>query len=179
MIWAPFTRAPFFGWFFKLTRVIPIDGSAGPRALLRSLHAASEILARGDVVCVFAEGGITRTGFILPFHRGLEQIVKKCPAPIVPVCLDRIWGSIFSFKGGRFLWKWPQQFPYPVTVAFGAPLPSSTPAYVVRRAIQKLSADCSIARANERRPVHRQFVRTACRHPRLPPATSTILPAAK
>src|SRR5262249_11856186 len=32
-------------------------------------------------------------------------------------------------------------------------------------AIQKLSADCSVRRADQRRPVHRQFVRTAVRHP--------------
>ena len=25
--------------------------------------------------------------------------------PIIPVYLDRVWGSIFSFKGGRFFWK--------------------------------------------------------------------------
>src|SRR5205085_6990759 len=35
----------------------------------------------------------------------------------------------------------------------------------VRQAIQKLSADCAIERIDERRPVHRQFVHLAARHP--------------
>src|SRR5207245_5500325 len=119
----------------------------------------------GELVCIFAEGGITRTGFLLPFHRGLEQILKRSPAPIVPVCLDHVWGSIFSYQGGRFLWKWPQKLPYPVCVAFGTPLPPTTLSGEIRQVIQKLSADCALARRDERLPVHRQFVRMAARHP--------------
>jgi acyl-[acyl-carrier-protein]-phospholipid O-acyltransferase/long-chain-fatty-acid--[acyl-carrier-protein] ligase len=63
------------------------------------------------------------------------------------------------------LWKWPQKLPYPVCIAFGQPLPPTVTAVEVRQAIQKLSADCSIAAANKRRPVHRQFIRMAARHP--------------
>ena len=91
------------------------------------MRAASAALANGEAVCIFAEGGITRTGFLLPFHRGMEQILKKCPVPIVPVCLDHVWGSIFSFQGGKFFSKWPQMLPYPVTIAFGKPLPAADP----------------------------------------------------
>jgi acyl-[acyl-carrier-protein]-phospholipid O-acyltransferase/long-chain-fatty-acid--[acyl-carrier-protein] ligase len=165
VIWAPFTRMPLIGWLLRLARVIPIDSSAGPRALIQSLRTASAALQQGDVVCIFAEGGITRTGFLLPFNRGFEQILKRSPAPIVPVCLDHVWGSIFSHQGGKFLWKWPQTIPYPVSIAFGKPMPATSSAIEVRLAIQKLSADCSIARNVERRPVHRQFVAMAARHP--------------
>jgi acyl-[acyl-carrier-protein]-phospholipid O-acyltransferase/long-chain-fatty-acid--[acyl-carrier-protein] ligase len=168
VIWAPYTRLPGLGFLLRLARVIPIDGSAGPRAIIQSLRTASAALANGEVVCIFAEGAITRTGFLLPFNRGLEQILKRSPAPIIPVCLDHLWGSIFSYRGGKFLWKWPQTFPfgrYPVTIAFGQPLPPATPAVEVRQAIQKLSADCAIRRIDQRRPVHRQFVHIAARHP--------------
>ena len=92
-------------------------------------------------------GEITRTGFMLPFHRGFEQIVKHAPAPIIPVCLDQVWGSIFSYYGGRFFWKWPQEMPVPGDVAFGKPLPPTRRAAEVRQAIQKLSADCAVAHA--------------------------------
>jgi acyl-[acyl-carrier-protein]-phospholipid O-acyltransferase/long-chain-fatty-acid--[acyl-carrier-protein] ligase len=165
IVWAPYLRRPVLRWLLRLANVIPIDSSPGPRAILQSLRAASEALARGEVVCIFAEGGITRTGFLLPFHRGFEQVVKGCPAPVIPVCLDNVWGSIFSFEGGRFFWKRPHRIPYPVSIAFGQPLPATATAVEVRQAIQKLSADCAIRRADQRRPVHRQFVRTAVRHP--------------
>src|SRR5262249_40174796 len=86
-------------------------------------------------------------------------------APIIPVCLDHVWGSIFSYRGKKFFWKWPQKLPYHVTIAFGAPMPPASSAIDVRLAIQKLSADCAIQRRDLRRPVHRQFVRMASRHP--------------
>ena len=65
---------------------------------------------------------------MLPFKRGFERIVDGLDVPVIPVYLDRVWGSIFSFKGGRFFWKWPVRVPYPVTVAFGQPMPSTTTA---------------------------------------------------
>jgi acyl-[acyl-carrier-protein]-phospholipid O-acyltransferase/long-chain-fatty-acid--[acyl-carrier-protein] ligase len=168
VIWAPFLRVPGLRWLLRWAKVIPIDSSSGPRAIVHSLRTASDALARGEVVCIFAEGGITRTGFLLPFNRGFEQIAKHNPAPIIPVCLDHLWGSIFSYEGNRFFWKWPQRIPYPVCVAFGPPLAATSSAFEVRQAIQKLSADCSIRRADWRRPVHRQFVRIAVRHPLRP-----------
>src|SRR5205085_3454639 len=138
---------------------------AGPRSIVQSLRVASEALAAGELVCVFAEGGITRTGFMLPFHRGFEQILKKTPVPIIPVCLDHVWGSIFSYQGRRFFWKLPRHIPYRVHVSFGSPMPPTASAFLVRQAIQKLSADSAIRRSAERRPVHRQFVRMAVSHP--------------
>src|SRR5207253_2573641 len=98
-------------------------------------------------------------------HRGFEQIVKHAPAPILPVCLEQVWGSIFSYWGGKLIWKWPHELPYPVTVAFGKPMPAESHAHEVRLAVQKLSADGAIERSGRERPVHRQFVRMASRHP--------------
>jgi acyl-[acyl-carrier-protein]-phospholipid O-acyltransferase/long-chain-fatty-acid--[acyl-carrier-protein] ligase len=168
LVWAPYTRVPGLRWLLRLTGAIPIDSASGPRALIQALRSAGEALARGEVVCIFAEGGITRSGFLLPFHRGFEQILKYRAAPIIPVCLDHVWGSLFSYQSGRFFWKWPQQLPYPVCVAFGHPLPPTATAAEVRQAIQQLSADSAIRRADWRRPVHRQFVRMAVRHPLRP-----------
>ncbi len=165
MVWTPYTQMFGLRLLFKLARVIPIDNTAGPRAILRALRMAGEVLEQGKTVCIFAEGGITRTGLLLPFQRGLEQILKRRPVPVVPVCLDHVWGSIFSYRGGRFFWKWPQKLPYPVSVGFGKPLPATVTAFEVRQAIQKLSADISVARQDLRLPVHREFLHRAVRHP--------------
>jgi acyl-[acyl-carrier-protein]-phospholipid O-acyltransferase/long-chain-fatty-acid--[acyl-carrier-protein] ligase len=165
IVFAPLARAPGIRLAVRFAGAIPIDPSAGPRAIIQSLREAAEALARGEVVCIFAEGGISRTGLLLPFHRGMEQILKHTPTPVVPVCLDHVWGSIFSYRGGRFFWKLPQRIPYPVTISFGTPMPATTRAVEARQAIQKLSADSSVARAGARCPVHRQFVRMAARHP--------------
>jgi acyl-[acyl-carrier-protein]-phospholipid O-acyltransferase/long-chain-fatty-acid--[acyl-carrier-protein] ligase len=164
-MWAPFTRLPFLRIVVKLAHVIPIQGTAGPRAIIQALRTASEALAKGEVVCIFAEGGVTRTGFLLPFQRGFEQIMKKSPVPIIPLCVDHVWGSIFSYQGGKFFWKWPKRFPYVIHVNFGKPMPPTSDAFTVRQAIQRLSAESAVRRANERKPVHREFVRQAVAHP--------------
>lgn len=165
LLWTPLRGIPGLRLILRLANVIPINGGAGPRALIQSLRVASEALAAGEVVGIFAEGGVTRTGFLLPFQRSFEQIVKRTAAPIVPVCVDHVWGSIFSYQGGRVFWKWPRKIPYVVHVSCGTPMPANASACAVRQAIQKLSADSAIRRNAERRPVHRQFVRMAARHP--------------
>ena len=81
--------------------------------MLQALRTASEAIQNGEVVCIFAEGQITRIGHLLPFRRGFERIMKDVEAPIIPVALDGVWGSIFSFEKGRFLWKLPRRIPYP------------------------------------------------------------------
>src|SRR5262249_22239782 len=102
LVWAPFLGIPFLRVILRMVGAIPIDCTAGPRAIVHARRQAAEALANGEVVCIFAEGGITRTGFLLPFHRGLEQIVKHTPAPIIPICLDHVWGSIFSYQKKKF-----------------------------------------------------------------------------
>jgi acyl-[acyl-carrier-protein]-phospholipid O-acyltransferase/long-chain-fatty-acid--[acyl-carrier-protein] ligase len=165
LVWAPFLSVPGLRVFLRLANVIPIQGTGGPRAIIQALRTASEALASGEVVCIFAEGGITRTGFLLPFQRGFEQIVKRSPVPIIPICTDHVWGSIFSFQGRKFFWKWPQRIPYHVHVNIGPALPPTADAFTVRQAIQRLSAESAVRRSPSRKPVHRQFVRQAVAHP--------------
>jgi len=155
--------SPFVHPLAKLMGVIPIAADQSPREMVKSLHAAKDALKAGEVVCIFAEGQITRTGQLLPFRKGFEHIVKGAETPIIPVHLGKLWGSIFSFSGGRFLWKVPTKIPYPVTVSYGAPLPSDAPAPVVRQAIQELGTTAFAA--NRYTLIHRTFAHRARRHP--------------
>ncbi len=113
IIWAPFTRTPVLRQLLKLSRVIPIDGTAGPRAVLQALHAASDALNNGEAVCIFAEGGITRTGFLLPFHRGMEQILKKRPRPGYSSLPRSCVGQHLQFPGGQVLHEMAPVAPLP------------------------------------------------------------------
>jgi len=142
----------------RMLRAIPVGGG---REAVAAIEAARRELQNGHVVCIFAEGAISRTGNLLPFKRGLERIVDGLDVPIVPVYLDRVWGSVFSYKGGRFLWKWPARLPYPVTVAFGAPLPSTTPAADVRAALMTVGAHATSLRRHHREVLGRAFIAAA------------------
>jgi len=163
MVWKPIFEMKPLHWFFRLAKAIPV-GHGNPRELVESLRAARGELAAGHTVCIFAEGAITRTGNLLPFKRGLEKIVAGMDVPVIPVHLDRLWGSIFSFERGRFFWKWPKHIPYPVTVTFGAPMPASSPAQVVRQAIQNLSAEATEHRKTPEDLLGRRLVRAVRRN---------------
>ena len=160
---------PFVKPFAKMIGVIPISSELRPREMIHALRAASEAIRNGEVVCIFAEGQITRIGQMLPFRRGFERIMKgvgaDTAAPIVPVNLDGMWGSIFSFERGRFLWKMPRSIPYPVTVSFGKPMPPTTIAIDVRRAVQQLQTEAFQNRRSRLRTLHRSLIHTAHRHP--------------
>jgi acyl-[acyl-carrier-protein]-phospholipid O-acyltransferase/long-chain-fatty-acid--[acyl-carrier-protein] ligase len=89
-------------WFLRLMRAIPIAGG-NRTATGAALAQARQALRQGHVVCIFAEGAISRTGNLLPFKRGFERLLDGVDVPIIPVHLDRVWGSIFSFKDGCFV----------------------------------------------------------------------------
>lgn len=151
--------------FAKMVRAIPISSEQHPRELLQSLHAASDALRNGEIVCIFAEGQITRTGQLLPFRRGLERIMKNVDAPIIPVNLDGVWGSIFSFERGRFLWKVPRGIPYSVTVSFGSAMAPDSIAPSIRAAVQELHTDAFARRKGSMKTLDRAFVRAARQRP--------------
>ncbi len=151
--------------FAKMVKAIPISSELHPREMLHSLKVASDALRNDEIVCIFAEGQITRTGQLLPFRRGLERIMKGVDVPIIPVNLDGVWGSIFSFDRGRFLWKMPKRIPYRVTVSFGKPMPPTSTAVEIRAAVQELNVAAFETRKASMKTLDRAFVRTARQHP--------------
>ncbi|HEX5054012.1 MAG TPA: MFS transporter [Planctomycetota bacterium] len=155
---------PYLKPFLRALRAIPIAGSGGPRVVLRALRDAGQALDDGELVCMFAEGEISRMGSTLPFRRGLQRIVKGRTAKIVPVHLDRVYGGLLSARQGRVQW-WPTKVPCPVTVSFGSPLDSTVPPAEVRRCVDELGEAAWQLRAQELRPLHHAFVRSVRRGP--------------
>jgi acyl-[acyl-carrier-protein]-phospholipid O-acyltransferase/long-chain-fatty-acid--[acyl-carrier-protein] ligase len=165
LIYKGFYDRPLIGWFAKATRAIPISSEQRPRDMIRSLRTAGEAIRNGEVVCIFAEGQMTRIGQLLPFRRGFERIMKGVEAPIVPVHLDGVWGSIFSFERGRYIWKLPKRALHPITVSYGTPMPSTATAIEVRQAVQELQTDAYREHGQHMKPLPYAFIETARRHP--------------
>jgi acyl-[acyl-carrier-protein]-phospholipid O-acyltransferase/long-chain-fatty-acid--[acyl-carrier-protein] ligase len=84
---------------------------------------------------MFPEGGLTRDGQLQEFRPGIMRIIAGGQVPVVPVRLIGLWGSIFSYDEGKFLWKWPRRWPFPVTIRFGIPIAAPRDVDVVRQAV--------------------------------------------
>jgi acyl-[acyl-carrier-protein]-phospholipid O-acyltransferase/long-chain-fatty-acid--[acyl-carrier-protein] ligase len=163
MVWKPFFNNPILGRFLRLFKAIPV-ATDGLRGLKAAVEGARSEIEKGHLVCIFPEGSISRTGGLLPFKRGMERMVGGLDACVIPVHLDRLWGSIFSFKGGLFLKKRPERVPYPVTVSFGALMPASTTALQARQAVSELASDAAALRVEQHESLASRFVNTARKH---------------
>ncbi|OGR92133.1 MAG: hypothetical protein A2V88_13765 [Elusimicrobia bacterium RBG_16_66_12] len=163
-----FYDLPVAGWFFRAMGCIPISSGDGPKALAESFRRAREYMLSGQSVCIFAEGEISRHGQMQRFKKGFERMVEGASVPIVPVHLDQVWGSLFSFSEGRLLFKWPRRIPYRVAVSFGTPLPATATAFEVRHAILALGAEAFRHRLADSPPLPLAFARAAKRRPFAP-----------
>src|SRR5882762_4380250 len=125
-----------------------------------AIRAAAEKIAEGEIVCLFPEGQLERTGVLLRLQRGYELIARHANARVVPVWLDQLWGSIFSFQGGRFFTKFPRRIPYPVIIAFGKPLQGeAADNATVREELLKLGEFCFSCRPSLDRHLAEECVR--------------------
>jgi len=163
VMWRHFYRKPLLNWFCRIFDAIPIDPADPPQEVRRSLDAVSDALREGRPVAMFPEGQMTRTGHVHAFRRGFELAARRVHAPIVPAYIDGLWGSIFSYEGGRILWKWPRRFRRRVTVCIGAPLAPETSSVGARRAVVELGVRAYAMRKAHQRPLHCEFWRAARR----------------
>lgn len=134
-----FVTLRWLGWLLELFNCLPISSRKPREALSKAVQA----LRDGEVICIFPEGQLTRTGTLCAARRGLELMARKSRCPIVPIYLDGLWGSIFSYSGNRFFSKKPRQVPYRFTAAIGDPLdPQTVTPNQALNVLRKLSADC-------------------------------------
>lgn len=152
----------FFDWVFRMSGVIPItskNSTEGVRLAVRALKA-------GELVCVFPEGQISRTGQLMEIKKGFEVMARLGNVPVIPAAHDGLWGSVFSFAGNKYLWKSPRLMPTPVFVAFGAPIPAGrADGETARRALLDLGAEAFEQRPVLRRHLAREVVRALAKQP--------------
>jgi 1-acyl-sn-glycerol-3-phosphate acyltransferase len=90
-------RIPVLNFIFRTGKAIPIAGRAeDPEILENAYRRIHEVLASGEVLGIFPEGRITNDGEIGAFKTGIERVIAEQPAPVVPVALCNLWGSLFS-----------------------------------------------------------------------------------
>ena len=90
-------KVPVLGTLFRLAKAIPVaPQKEDPATYEAAFVEARKVLAEGDLLGIFPEGGITRDGALQPFRPGIMKILADSPVPVVPVALQNLWGSFFS-----------------------------------------------------------------------------------
>jgi 1-acyl-sn-glycerol-3-phosphate acyltransferase len=95
-------KTPVLGGFFRLAKAIPIAPQKVDAKIYEQAFArAREVLNDGDLLCIFPEGGLTKTGEMGEFKAGVMKLLESNPVPVVPLALQNLWGSYFSRADGR------------------------------------------------------------------------------
>jgi acyl-[acyl-carrier-protein]-phospholipid O-acyltransferase/long-chain-fatty-acid--[acyl-carrier-protein] ligase len=172
MVYAGHFESRFMRWLADLWGAILLGTK--PKSIAGAIRTAREALQAGELVCIFPEGAISRTGQIMTFKPGALKILDGADVPVIPVYLDGLWGSIFSFERGRFFWKWPKRWPYPLTIFFGSPLSRPDDVHQLRQAVQDLGAVAVRERTSQSAGLVLQFIQMCKKRLRKPKISDSL-----
>jgi len=138
-------KSPFMGWFFRIVNAIPIAPiHQNELTYHQAFDSVSSALKNDELVCIFPEGKLTKTGEMNPFKSGIETIIKRDAVPVIPLALQGLWGSYFSHKGGTAFTTAPKRFWSKVNVlASEAILPENVSAQGLQDRVQGLRDSAS------------------------------------
>ncbi|MEM8711237.1 MAG: MFS transporter, partial [Planctomycetota bacterium] len=183
LMFRSFFKVPLLGWFARKMDAIPVSSGDTKEEKEAALQAAADAAAAGELVCIFAEGSITRSGHMQPFATGMERIAQEARVPVLPVALDRLWGSIFSYKPNgkgesKAFFKLPRQLPYKVDISIGEPMAPETTAFQARQRIQEQIASLRTERQGRRGSLAWRFLKESRKyasHPAIVDSNGTDL----
>jgi acyl-[acyl-carrier-protein]-phospholipid O-acyltransferase/long-chain-fatty-acid--[acyl-carrier-protein] ligase len=158
-------RSIYEQWYlkpiFKFFGVIPI----GKGQTKDSFEQINAMLKAGEIVCLFPEGAISRTGSLGLFHSGFEHVVEGVEGKIIPFYLHGLWGSRLSRARSEKLRKNTSRgFRREVTVTFGPALPVTTKADELKQKIFELSYDAWEHQTQKFEPIPLAWMRSAKEH---------------
>ncbi|MEA3316015.1 MAG: acyl-[ACP]--phospholipid O-acyltransferase [Campylobacterota bacterium] len=124
---------PFLDFF----NVLPISAKSS-KSTLKNI---SDALNNGDIVCIFPEGSISRTGHLGEFKKGFQIAAKDTDATIVPFYIGGMWGTRFSRSNINFRDINEISFTKDVIVSFGKAIDISSDTTIVKQKVLELSVD--------------------------------------
>jgi 1-acyl-sn-glycerol-3-phosphate acyltransferase len=134
---------PVLNFIFRTGKAIPIDSrSKNPDAYEKAFDTIARELEDGQIVGIFPEGMLTKTGEINEFKGGVAKILARNPVPVVTSALCGLWGSFFSHKGGPALTRLPRRFFSRIEYRVGQVLlPEEATAPALREHVARLRGD--------------------------------------
>ncbi|HVU31726.1 MAG TPA: lysophospholipid acyltransferase family protein [Sphingomicrobium sp.] len=98
---------PLFGFMTRRYGVIPVERSAGPKALRRLVEEGRQAVASGRPVIIYPEGTRVEVGQAPPLKSGFAALYRALGLPVVPVAVDsgRLWGRGFVHESGTITFR--------------------------------------------------------------------------
>lgn len=87
--------------FLSLVEVFPMD----PTNPMATKSLIKEV-AKGKRCVIFPEGRLTQTGALMKIYEGPGMIADKADAPIIPIRLDGVQHSRFTYLKGKLRQRW-------------------------------------------------------------------------
>jgi 1-acyl-sn-glycerol-3-phosphate acyltransferase len=127
-------RTPLLGFIFRTAKAIPIaPAKEDPWLMEKAFIDIAHALHEGELVCIFPEGKLTRTGEMSEFRGGIAKIVERSRVPVIPMALRGLWGSVFSRDPSNvFERSFARGWRSRLALAVGRPVPpqDATPEYL-------------------------------------------------
>jgi acyl-[acyl-carrier-protein]-phospholipid O-acyltransferase/long-chain-fatty-acid--[acyl-carrier-protein] ligase len=137
-------RKPSLRGLLEALNCIPINPREGKNNLENFNQAVSEQVLAGNIVVIFAEGTVSRTGQMLEFKKGVEHLSARIgDAPVIPVHFDNVQGTPFTYRGGK---KQRERFSFKsirreVLVNIGTPFTGKVTAFSLRQRMKEMEVD--------------------------------------
>ncbi|HXC73063.1 MAG TPA: lysophospholipid acyltransferase family protein [Sphingomicrobium sp.] len=98
---------PLFGFMTRQYGVIPVERSAGAKALRAMVAGAQDAIAAGRPVAIYPEGTRVRVGETPELKSGFAALYRTLGLPVVPVAVDsgRLWGRGLVHQSGTVTFK--------------------------------------------------------------------------
>lgn len=125
----------YLRWFLNLYKVIPISAGKSRQAL----EEISNIINKGEIVCLFPEGTISHMGQLGEFKRGFEKACENTTGVIIPFYMRGLWGSRFSRSTDKLKNTRRRGIKRDVIAAFGKPMSINSTATEVKKKVFELS----------------------------------------
>jgi len=108
---------PLFGLMTRRYGVIPVERSAGAKALRDLAASGKRTISTGRAVIIYPEGTRVRVGEMPELKSGFTALYRVLGLPVVPVAVDsgHLWGRGFVHRSGT------------VTLKIGEALPAGLP----------------------------------------------------
>ncbi|HRF61621.1 MAG TPA: 1-acyl-sn-glycerol-3-phosphate acyltransferase, partial [Candidatus Competibacter sp.] len=136
-------KVPVLNFVFRTAGAVPIaPAREDPKILEQAYERVAHYLEEGEVVGIFPEGRLTPDGEIGPFKTGIERIIQRTPAPVIPMALRGLWGSFFSRRLGKAMNHFPRRFWSRIELVVGEPVPpEQATSKVLREQVAALRGD--------------------------------------